>query len=132
MPKEILLINQIITLDSGTGGIDQSFQNIPSDKYALIELFSYRFKTQENTDDLPDPIMLWAYPAHKGPPRTKTVFFPLHKLAPDSPFSADTYNISFRLEPGDAWGVSLYRRNTAGASELQVNLSGFTYLPGED
>jgi hypothetical protein len=127
MPKELLLINQKISLNPGTGGIDQSFQNIPNNKYALIELFSYRLKEQDNTEDLPDPLILWAYPADQGPPRTKTVFFPIHKAISDSPFSAETYTIMFRLEPGDAWGVSLYRQNTDGNSELDINISGYYY-----
>jgi hypothetical protein len=125
--KELLLINQKYTLEPGTGGIDASFQNIPNDKYGYIELFSYRLKEQDDTEDLPEPIVLWAYPADKGPPRTKTVFFPIHKAVPDTPFSADTYTIKFRLEPGDAWGVSLYRQNSVGKSELDINLSGYLY-----
>jgi hypothetical protein len=127
MPKELLLINQKISLNSGSGGIDQSFHNIPNDKYALIELFSYRLKEQDNTEDLPEPLILWAYPADQGPPRTKTVFFPIRKTVSGSPFSAETYTIKFHLEPGDAWGVSLYRQNTDGNSELDINISGYYY-----
>jgi hypothetical protein len=127
MPKELLLINQKITLSSGSGGVDQSFQDIPNDKFALIELLSYRLKEQDAMEDLPEPLILWAYPANQGPPRTKTVFFPVHGAVPGSPYSADTYSLMFRLEPGDAWGISLYRQNTDGNSELDINLSGYYY-----
>jgi hypothetical protein len=127
MSKELLFVKEEITLAAGSGGVDQSFQNIPGNKFALIELFSFRLKEQSNIEDMPDPIELWAYPGGSGPPRTKTVFFPIEKSLPGSRFSAGTYAIKFRLEPGDSWGVSLYRQNHGGTSELEVFLSGYFY-----
>jgi hypothetical protein len=125
MSNELLVINQTIILESGAGGIDQSFPDIPDDKHAFIELFSYRLRQQ--ADDRPDPLVLWAYPAHSGPPRRKTLFFPLQRMSPESPYYANTYSLAFRLEPGDAWGVSLYRQDPSGVSELNVYLSGHYY-----
>jgi hypothetical protein len=127
MQNELFQVNQTITLASGAGKIDQSFQNVPDDKYALIELFSYSLKHPDGIDIIPEPIILWAYPAHQGPPRTKTLFFPLHKITVDSLFSADTYSIKLRLEPGDAWGVTLTRGNTSGITTLNVYISGYLY-----
>ncbi len=127
MHNELLIVNREIILDSGVGGIDQSFNNIPNDKHALIELFSYKFKEEVNSQDQPEPLILWAYPAENGPPRTKTVFFPLSSLSSESAYCADTYTINFRLEPGDAWGISLYRNNSATASELSIYISGYYY-----
>jgi hypothetical protein len=132
MQKDLLTVNQKIIINSGVGGVDQSFQDIPKDKYALIELISFRLEEQENTQDQPEPLILWAYPAQKGPPRTKSVYFPLHKYSSESPFFADTHSIKLRLEPGDAWGVSLYRKNTTGTSELSIYLSGYFYAPMRD
>ncbi|MEJ2403050.1 MAG: hypothetical protein P8171_01975 [Candidatus Thiodiazotropha sp.] len=127
MTNNLLIVNRDIILEPGAGGIDQSFNNIPDDKYALIELFSFKFKEHANSQDQAEPIILWAYPAQKGPPRTKTVFFPLNNLSSASNICADTYSLNFRLEPGDAWGISLYRSNPATASELSVYISGYYY-----
>ncbi|MET0027233.1 MAG: hypothetical protein ABW101_06310 [Candidatus Thiodiazotropha sp.] len=130
MSNELLIINQTINLESGAGGIDQSFQNIPDDKHACIELFSFRLRQQ--ADDHPDPLVLWAYPANSGPPRRKTLFFPLQKMSPESPFYANTYSLTYRLEPGDAWGVSLYRQDPSVVLELNVYLSGYYYSKMHD
>lgn len=127
MQNNLLTVNQNIMIYSGVGGIDQSFQNIPNDKYAVIELISFRLREQNNTQDRPEPLILWAYPAKKGPPRTKSVYIPLQKYSSDSPFFAETYSINLKLEPGDAWGISLYRKNRTGTSELSIYLSGYVY-----
>ncbi|MEJ2620794.1 MAG: hypothetical protein P8163_11150 [Candidatus Thiodiazotropha sp.] len=127
MTNDLLIVNHEIILEVGAGGIDHSFSNIPDDKYALIELFSYKLKEHANLQDQPEPLILWAYPAQKGPPRTKTVFFPLNYYSSASNICADTYSLNFRLEPGDAWGISLYRSNSTTASELSVYISGHYY-----
>jgi hypothetical protein len=127
MRNELLQVSQTITLESGAGALDQSLQNIPNDKYALIEQFSYRIKEQDGIEDLLQPIILWAYPANQGPSHTKSLFFPPNKIAVDSPFSADTYFLKFRLEPGDAWGVSLSRGNASGITKLNFTISGYLY-----
>lgn len=128
MSNDLIIVREKITIAQGSESTVKSFVDIPNDKYALIELFSFKLVIHGYPEAIPDPIELWAHPGTSGPPYTKLLFFPINKAIHGNTVFAGTHPISFRLEPRDTWGVKLSRINpTNVVFEYEIYLSGFRY-----
>ena len=121
--------NAIISMAAGSGSAQHSFQDIPQDKRLVIEFLSFKLE-EEDTTNLCDPICLWAYPAQDGPPYTKQAYFPITEGKHKPGLMAGSFAFRMYLEPGEAWGISLFRSNYTHLSKFTIYISGY-YLSAE-
>ena len=124
MAGDLIIVNEKMVIPAGIDNLDQSFTNIPDNKQAVIELVSFRITEHGSSSSIPAPLQLWAFPASSGPPHTKSVFLPILGGIHAPQIFAGTHDIRFRLEPGDAWGVSFRRQATSNQIDIEMYISG--------